>query len=158
MVDVTFDGSLILKCAPLLFTLSFCSLFTSPSPEYIKGRKALSFRFRTNRIFQGLGAPHSSLVGQVRNLARMIEESLPRSDRWMPSSFTVYMAAVFAVIAISVASKRRLAYIQVCNRIPGPPAPLPLLGNALELLRDPDGKLYSFIPETYDSNHSFFVL
>ena len=73
----------------------------------------------------------------------MIEESLPRSDRWMPSSFTIYLTAIVSIVAICVASKKRLAYIDFCNRIPGPPAPLPLLGNALELLRDPDGNYFS---------------
>lgn len=70
----------------------------------------------------------------------MIEDHLLKSERWMPSSFTVYLIAVFSFFAIFVLSKKRLDFISLCNRIPGPPAPLPLLGNALELLRDPDGK------------------
>lgn len=69
----------------------------------------------------------------------MINESMLKVDRWMPSTFTVWMAAFVAFVAVCIFSKRRLAFIDHCNSIPGPPAPLPLVGNALELLRDPDG-------------------
>ena len=69
----------------------------------------------------------------------MIDDNLLQLDRWKPSTFTAYIAAVSAFVALCVFSKKRLAFIEHCNQIPGPPAPLPLVGNALELIRDPDG-------------------
>ncbi|XP_057365879.1 cytochrome P450 4c3-like [Daphnia carinata] len=73
----------------------------------------------------------------------MLDENL-KVDRWMPSTFTVWMATFFTIVAICVFTKKRLAFVEHCNSIPGPPAPLPLLGNALELLRDPD-ELFQFL-------------
>ena len=69
----------------------------------------------------------------------MIDDNFLRVDRWMPSTFTFYIAAVSAFVALGVFSKKRLAFIEHCNKIPGPQAPLPLVGNSLELIRDPDG-------------------
>ena len=83
----------------------------------------------------------------------MIDDNFLRVDRWMPSTFTFYIAAVSAFVALCVFSKKRLAFIEHCNQIPGPPAPLPLVGNALELLRHPDGtsfnKMWTFRINVY---------
>ena len=86
----------------------------------------------------------------------MIDDHLLRVERWMPSTFTCYIAAVCAFATVLVFSKKRLAFIEHCNQIPGPPAPIPLIGNALELPRNPDGmcnskKIY-FVLEKFRKN------
>nr|CAH0113244.1 unnamed protein product [Daphnia galeata] len=74
----------------------------------------------------------------------MLDDHLLKVNGWMPSTFTVWLATFFTFVAICVFSKKRLAFIEHCNSIPGPPAPIPLLGNALELMRDPD-ELFQFL-------------
>ena len=54
------------------------------------------------------------------------------------------MAFVTLLMACTAYHKRR-RFIERCNLVPGPPAPLPLVGNALEIMREPDGQ-YFFSP------------
>lgn len=74
----------------------------------------------------------------------MIDDNLLQFERWKPSTFTFYIAAVSVLVVLCVFTKKRFAFIEHCNRIPGPPATLPLVGNALELIRDPDGEINHF--------------
>jgi hypothetical protein len=51
------------------------------------------------------------------------------------------MASVTLLMACTAYHKRR-RFIERCNLVPGPPAPLPLVGNALEIMREPDGQYF----------------
>ena len=51
------------------------------------------------------------------------------------------MAFVTLLMACTAYHKRR-RFIERCNLVPGPPAPLPLVGNALEIMREPDGQYF----------------
>ena len=92
---------------------------------------------------------------------RMLDDHLLKVNGWMPSTFTVWLATFFTFVAICVFSKKRLAFIEHCNSIPGPPAPIPLLGNALELMRDPDGnnnRLQEKLTKRASSNANKLIL
>ena len=68
-----------------------------------------------------------------------IEQHLMKAARWIPSNFIVWMAAFFAIVALCVLIKRRLAFIKRCNIVPGTVSSYPIIGNATKLLLPPDG-------------------
>jgi len=50
----------------------------------------------------------------------------------LPSWSTVWAVVIFLLVMAAFYAKRRSIFVEYCNRIPGPPAPWPLIGNAME--------------------------
>jgi cytochrome P450 family 4 len=68
----------------------------------------------------------------------MAVERLVDLGQWLPGTVTLWMFSVVLVMMAAFYAKKRRDFIVHCNSIPGPPAPWPILGNAMELLLDPD--------------------
>ena len=57
-----------------------------------------------------------------------------------PSAASWLVLATALAAALLAAVYKRWRFVDRVGRVPGPPAPWPLIGNALDIFRDPDGE------------------